>query len=64
LEVHAPVNGSEAIHGGKPDEKFTFCVQSGKHDCVGAAKFFGVDEPKLETWTFRCVLLLDFCTIP
>jgi hypothetical protein len=53
LEVHAPVNGSEATHDGKPDEKFTFCIQSGKNDCVDAAKFFGVGQPNLETWTFK-----------
>lgn len=53
LEVHAPVNGSEATHDGKPDEQFTFCIQSGKRDCVDAAKFFGVAEPKLETWSFN-----------
>ena len=60
LEVHAPVNGSEAAHGGKPDEMFTFCIQSDGSDCVDAPKFFGIHEAKLETWTFRSVLLLDF----
>ncbi|KAF2856458.1 alkaline phosphatase-like protein [Plenodomus tracheiphilus IPT5] len=51
LEVHQPVNGSEAI--GLPlDEKFTFTV--GKTD--GAPKpvteYFSVQEPKLEKWNF------------
>ncbi|KAF8071924.1 alkaline-phosphatase-like protein [Lyophyllum atratum] len=52
LEVHAPVNGSEAAHNGVPDEKFTFCIQSGKGACKDAAQFFGVKEPALEKWTF------------
>jgi len=57
LEVHAPVNGTEASNGGVPDEKFTFCVQNQNGgDCVDAAKFFGVEEPKLEKWTFSYVL--------
>lgn len=59
LEVHAPVNGSEATADGQPDENFTFCIQSGGVKCVDAAKYFGVDEPKLETWTFKCVSLLN-----
>ncbi|KAF8638298.1 hypothetical protein AX17_002318 [Amanita inopinata Kibby_2008] len=53
LEVHAPVNGSEAFNGGVPDEKFTFCVQrEGEGPCQDAAKFFDVQEPELEKWTF------------
>ena len=62
LEVHAPVNGSEASHGGVPDEKFTFCVQRANGPCTDAAKFFSVKEPQLEKWTFRCgfVLVLMF----
>jgi hypothetical protein len=59
LEVHAPVNGSEATADGKPDENFTFCIQRGGGNCVDAAKYFDVDEPKLETWTFKCVSLLN-----
>lgn len=53
LEVHAPVNGSESFNGGVPDEKFTFCIQTGTHgDCKDAAKFFSVKEPTLEKWSF------------
>ncbi|PFH53016.1 hypothetical protein AMATHDRAFT_138775 [Amanita thiersii Skay4041] len=53
LEVHAPVNGSEAYNGGVPDEKFAFCVQrDGTGSCVNAAQFFKVSEPKLEKWSF------------
>ncbi len=53
LEVHAPVNGSEAAHRGVPDEKFSFCIQKGKGSCVDAAKYFKVSQPHLEKWSFR-----------
>ncbi|KAK7687957.1 hypothetical protein QCA50_009176 [Cerrena zonata] len=54
LEVHAPVNGSEAFNEGVPDDAFTFCIEKvgSKKGCVDAAKFFGVKEPALEKWTF------------
>lgn len=57
LEVHAPLNGSEAFNQGVPDEKFTFCIQSGNggkgnNGCEDAARFFDVKEPALEKWTF------------
>ena len=56
LEVHAPVNGSEAFNSGNPDEKFKFCIQKGRGQCTDAAKFFSVPEPQLEKWSFRWVL--------
>ncbi|KAF8656248.1 hypothetical protein AX16_002684 [Volvariella volvacea WC 439] len=52
LEVHAPVNGSEAFNSGNPDEKFKFCIQKGRGQCTDAAKFFSVPEPQLEKWSF------------
>ncbi|RXW18530.1 hypothetical protein EST38_g7321 [Candolleomyces aberdarensis] len=52
LEVHAPVNGSEASNGGVPDEKFTLCIQKNRGSCVDAAKFFEVQDPALEKWNF------------
>lgn len=52
LEVHAPVNGSEASKDGVADEGFEFTIQSGKGSCVNATTFFGVKEPALEKWTF------------
>lgn len=58
VEVHAPVNGSEASNNGVPDEKFTFCIQSGgkgrgqSGQCEDAARFFDVKEPALEKWSF------------
>ncbi|KAI1145582.1 alkaline phosphatase [Nemania diffusa] len=56
VEVHAPVNGSEAYNGGKPDEKFSVTItkqgggKTAKKSSI--AEFFRIKEPKLETWTF------------
>ncbi|KAI1832631.1 hypothetical protein DTO006G1_1671 [Penicillium roqueforti] len=57
LEVHSPVNGSEA-RVGSPDENFTFTIakkgngkEKGK-SAVTAAKYFKIDEPQLEKWNF------------
>ncbi|KAF2664968.1 alkaline phosphatase [Microthyrium microscopicum] len=51
LEVHAPVNGTEA-NGKLPDEKFTFTVASSSGSPAPAASFFSVAEPALERWNF------------
>ncbi|KAK3719737.1 hypothetical protein LTR37_004274 [Vermiconidia calcicola] len=51
LEVHAPVNGSEATDG-RPDENFTFTVAKVGGTAQPATEFFGMDEPELETWDF------------
>lgn len=54
VEVHAPVNGSEAAHGGKPDEAFkvTIAKEGGAaQDIVTAFKLS--KEPELEKWTFN-----------
>lgn len=57
LEIHAPVNGSEA-NGGVPDPNFSFkiekVVDSNKTSgqVQNATAFFGVKEPALETWNF------------
>lgn len=51
LEVHAPVNGSEATDG-VPDENFTFTVGKVGGEQQPAGEFFGVEEPELETWDF------------
>ncbi|KAK0392272.1 hypothetical protein NLU13_1768 [Sarocladium strictum] len=53
VEVHAPVNGSEAAHDGKPDEAFTVTIAKGDEKPQDFAKAFDLQEPKLETWTFK-----------
>ncbi|KAF4338528.1 alkaline phosphatase [Fusarium beomiforme] len=53
VEVHAPVNGSEAAHDGKPDEKFTVTIAKKGEKAKDFAKAFGISEPKLETWKFK-----------
>lgn len=57
LEVHAPVNGSEASNGGVPDEKFALCIQNGKGACQDVTKFFKVQEAPVEKWSFTYVRL-------
>ncbi|KAG9255283.1 alkaline-phosphatase-like protein [Emericellopsis atlantica] len=52
VEVHAPVNGSEAAHDGKPDEKFKVTIAKDGEKPRDFADAFGVDEPKLEKWDF------------
>jgi hypothetical protein len=53
LEVHAPVNGSQASNNGVPDENFTFCIKNGKGKCTPATQFFKQKEPALEKWSFK-----------
>ncbi|KAK8047012.1 alkaline phosphatase [Apiospora saccharicola] len=53
LEVHAPVNGSEAFNNGIPDEKFTVTIAKESGAAEDVAKFFKLDEPKIEKWTFK-----------
>jgi len=60
LEVHAPVNGTEAFNNGVPDEKFTFCIQKGKGACTDVTKFFKVQDPALEKWSFTYVVCSCF----
>jgi hypothetical protein len=51
LEVHQPVNGSEAI--GLPlDERFTFTVAKKGAATKPVTEYFKVQEPKLEKWNF------------
>ncbi|KAL9101948.1 MAG: hypothetical protein Q9163_002836 [Psora crenata] len=50
LEVHAPINGSEA-NGGKPDPNFTFTIAK-KGSPQNASVYFNVPEPQLERWNF------------
>jgi hypothetical protein len=53
LEVHAPVNGSEAPDPVKlPDERFTFSITGPKGASTSGASFFGISEPSIERWNF------------
>ncbi|KAH7008086.1 alkaline-phosphatase-like protein [Ilyonectria destructans] len=52
VEVHAPVNGSEKAHDGKPDQKFKVTIAKNGKKSKDFATAFGIKEPKLETWTF------------
>jgi hypothetical protein len=51
LEIHAPVNGSEATDR-VPGKEFTFSIGKVGETVQSATAFFGVEEPKLETWNF------------
>ncbi|TVY82601.1 Alkaline phosphatase H [Lachnellula suecica] len=51
LEVHAPVNGSEA-NGGVPDPEFTFTIAKADEPAQAAATYFEISEPLLEQWNF------------
>lgn len=51
LEVHSPVNGSEA-RVGEPDPDFTFTIAKKGKKPVAATEYFEIDEPELETWDF------------
>ncbi|KAI1871705.1 hypothetical protein JX265_005691 [Neoarthrinium moseri] len=53
LEVHAPVNGSEAFNSGVPDEKFTVTIAKEGGEAKSVAEFFSLDEPEIEKWTFH-----------
>jgi hypothetical protein len=51
LEVHAPINGSEA-NGKLPDPNFSFTIAEGSAAAVNATTYFKVSEPTLERWNF------------
>lgn len=51
VEVHAPVNGSEATDD-MPDEDFTFTIAKAGEEARDASAYFESEEPKLETWDF------------
>ncbi|KAI0805683.1 alkaline phosphatase [Xylaria sp. FL0064] len=52
VEVHAPINGSEAYNNGKPDEHFSVTITKQGGKTKGIAEFFHIKEPKLEKWDF------------
>lgn len=51
LEVHSPVNGSEA-RVGAPDEDFKFTISKKGGHSTSATKYFKTKEPELERWNF------------
>ncbi|KAF1991797.1 alkaline phosphatase [Aulographum hederae CBS 113979] len=51
LEVHAPVNGSEA-NGLLPDPDFTFEITQPGKSPESWTSYFNVSEPELENWSF------------
>ncbi|KAL9603093.1 MAG: hypothetical protein Q9179_002336 [Wetmoreana sp. 5 TL-2023] len=52
LEVHAPVNGSEATGRTTPDTNFTFTITRQGRSPESAASCFKIAEPALERWNF------------
>ncbi|KAL8668810.1 MAG: hypothetical protein Q9168_006571 [Polycauliona sp. 1 TL-2023] len=52
LEVHAPVNGSEATGRTTPDTAFTFTIAKKGRPAQTAAALFKITEPPLERWNF------------
>ncbi|KAI9369032.1 alkaline-phosphatase-like protein [Aspergillus egyptiacus] len=51
LEVHSPVNGSEA-RDGVPDTDFKFTVAKKGHAPVSVTEFFDIEDAELESWQF------------
>lgn len=51
LEVHSPVNGSEARKG-EPDPNFKFTIAKKDEKPVDVTEYFGIEEPELERWDF------------
>lgn len=53
VEVHAPLNGSEAIRGyTTPDSNFTLTIEREGSKPRPVSAFFNLTEPKLENWNF------------
>ena len=52
VEVHAPVNGSQATGKTQPDTRFSLAISKVGGSTQQAAAYFGVNEPRLETWNF------------
>ncbi len=50
LEIHAPLNGTEASNNGVPNETFSLCIQRGKEACTDVTKYFKVSDSALEKW--------------
>lgn len=53
VEVHAPVNGSQAAHDGEPDPDFSLTIARDGGQPRDVADFFAVARPELERWQFK-----------
>jgi hypothetical protein len=51
VEVHAPVNGSEATNG-VPDENFSLTIGKLNGTAKSASEYFSIQQPVLEKWNF------------
>ncbi|KAL4814728.1 alkaline-phosphatase-like protein [Aspergillus spinulosporus] len=51
LEVHSPVNGSEA-RDGVPDTNFKFTIGKKGQEGVPVTEFFDIEDAELESWQF------------
>lgn len=52
VEVHAPINGSEAFNNGVPDENFTVTIGKVGEEPKSITDFFTVEDPEMEKWEF------------
>jgi hypothetical protein len=52
LEVHAPINGSQATGNLVPDSSFTFSIAKAGGQAQSTASYFGISEPSVEHWNF------------
>ena len=52
LEVHAPVNGSQAVANPTPNPNFSLTITPPTGAAMPAAAFFNTTEPKVENWNF------------
>ncbi|CAK1362076.1 Alkaline phosphatase H [Cercospora beticola] len=51
VEIHAPVNGSEATNG-IPDEDFTLTISKDGGEARPVTEYFQLEEPEIEKWDF------------
>lgn len=52
LEIHAPINGSEATGVTTPNEDFTLEIAKKGEAVLSAADYFEIPEVEVETWNF------------
>ncbi|KAL5604198.1 hypothetical protein BROUX41_002179 [Berkeleyomyces rouxiae] len=52
VEVHAPLNGTEAFNNGVPDEGFSVTIGKVGEEPKPITEFFKIQEPDMEKWQF------------